>query len=320
MAAGSMAGTSGAAAGASGAAAADAGSSGTSGAAAPAPAVPFQRDGKYVLELGDLSFEVDPQVGGRITRFALAGRDALATAAVHAENWGSTFWPSPQSGWGWPPPAEIDSAPYQASIDGDAIVLEGAISSALGLRVTKRFRADADQLAIAIEFVLHNDSATSASWAPWQISRVPAGGLTFFPTGMKTGARTELAVQQLSGITWYAHDFTAISAADGQKYVADGAEGWLAHATDGLLFLKRFADVPPAQQHASEGEVELYANKADAAARAYVEVECQGPLTEIQPGSTLSWTVTWYLRALPAGVTAAAGSEALAAFARSLVQ
>ena len=194
------------------------------------------------------------------------------------------------------------------------------MSAAVGLRVTKRFRADAQLGAVVMEFVLHNGAAAAASWSPWQISRVPAGGLTFFPTGSKTGARTELSVQQSAGISWYAHDFAAIGAADGEKYVADGAEGWLAHAGGGLLLLKSFADVAPDAQHASEGEIEIYANKADSAALAYVEVECQGPLTAIAPGGTLAWTVTWYLRELPGDVTLDVGSESLAAFARGLVQ
>jgi hypothetical protein len=284
------------------------------------PVIPSERNGRYALEFDDISFEVDPRLGGRVTRFALAGRDTLATSAVHAENWGSTFWPSPQSAWGWPPPAEIDSAPYQGRVDGDAIVLVGATSAALGLRVTKRFRADPAARAVVMEFVLHNDAASAASWAPWQITRVPAGGLTFFPTGTKTGVRTELAVQQSGGITWYAHDFAAISAADGQKYVADGAEGWMAQVKEGLLLLKRWGDVPAEAQHASEGEVEIYANKAAGAALAYVEVECQGPLTEIAAAGTLAWSVTWYLREVPGDVLIEPGSEGLAAFARSLVR
>jgi hypothetical protein len=295
----------------------DAGGGGASGAGDSA--VPIERGGKYALELGDLSFEVDPQAGGRVTRFALGGRDVLASAAVHADNWGSTFWPSPQSGWGWPPPPEIDSAPYAGRIDGDAIVLEGALAAAVGLRVTKRFRADVATRAVVMEFALHNEAAAPARWAAWQISRVPASGLTFFPTGLQTGVRTELAVQQIAGVTWYAHDFTAIGAVDGDKYIADGAEGWIAHANGGLLFVKRFADVPPAEQHASEGEIEIYANKVDSAARAYVEVECQGPLREIAAGGTLEWTVTWYLRELPADLAVAPG-EALAEFARSILE
>jgi hypothetical protein len=94
----------------------------------------------------------------------------------------------------------------------------------------------------------------------------------------------------------------------------------MAHASEQLLLLKRFDDVPATAQHASEGEIEIYANKAQSAALAYVEVECQGPLTQIDAGGMLAWSVTWFLRELPADVSVAAGSETLAAFARGLVR
>jgi len=314
------------AAGGAGGPAAAAGSGGRSenaGAGAGAGtqlAVPIERGGKYVLELGEVSLEVDPRVGGRITAFSLRGRNVLTTASVDPNNWGSTLWPSPQQVWGWPPPPELDSAAYTARVEGDTLVLVGPSSSGIGLSLTKRFRAHAAAGAIAMEFTLHNTGASAASWAPWQVTRVGPNGLTFFPTGSKTGVKTELAVQQALGITWYQHDPAAIGVAGGQKYIADGAEGWLAHVSDGLLFLKAFADVPPAQQHAQEGEIEIYANMAATPAQAYVEVEAQGALVPLAPGAELTWAVTWFLRELPAGVSATAGNPDLAAFARSLLQ
>ena len=62
-------------------------------------------------------------------------------------------------------------------------------------------------------------------------------------------------------------------------------------------------------------DVELYTNKL----HTYVEIEDQGAYVTIAPGMSSSWKVTWYLRKLPAGVEATAGSAELAAFVRDTI-
>ena len=62
----------------------------------------------FVLTLDDVRLEVDATRGGRITALRLGDRNLLSGAEVDAINYGSTFWTSPQSAWGWPPVAEID--------------------------------------------------------------------------------------------------------------------------------------------------------------------------------------------------------------------
>lgn len=49
--------------------------------------------------------------------------------------------------------------------------------------------------------------------------------------------RAELPAIQHSGVTWYAHDPSAISEYSGQKYIADGAGGWLAWVHRDLAFV-----------------------------------------------------------------------------------
>jgi len=55
---------------------------------------------------------------GRITSFLVDGRNFLTDDKVDSLNWGSTFWPSPQSDWDWPPPAAIDNEPYTVTLEG----------------------------------------------------------------------------------------------------------------------------------------------------------------------------------------------------------
>ena len=38
-------------------------------------------------------------------------------------DFGSTFWPAPQSEWNWPPIATYDSKPYTAVVQGNSVKL-----------------------------------------------------------------------------------------------------------------------------------------------------------------------------------------------------
>ncbi len=281
---------------------------------APALLTPVVDDaGRYVLRWSDWSFEVDPSVGGRVVAFRVGGQNLLVGPELDPGNYGSTFWTSPQSAWAWPPVAEIDHAPYAPSIEGDAIVLRGPQSPLLGVSVEKRFTADGKRNAIVSEFRVRNVGSMPVVLAPWQISRVPSGGLSFFPTGDGAFAPSNLAVRQAGGITWYAFDAAAVT--DHQKLFADGREGWLAHIAGDALFVKRFVPVPRVRQAPGEAQIEIYATPA----HTYVEIEAQGSYDEIAPGETLTWQVTWLARRLPPGVAAAVGDPALADFVRTLV-
>src|SRR5579862_7847408 len=106
------------------------------------PITPELREGRHVLAWDDVSFEVDARTGGRVTALRLAGRNLLTGPEVDAGNFGSTFWTSPQSSWGWPPVPEVDHAEYRAAIEGSAIVMRSARSPHLGVEIEKVFSAD----------------------------------------------------------------------------------------------------------------------------------------------------------------------------------
>ncbi len=281
-----------------------------------------RREGVYVLEFGATYFEVHAAPGGRVVQFARGGVPILVTQAQvsgdWANNFGSTFWTSPQAAWGWPPPFGLDGAPYAATIDTNAasITLTSPLT-AIGdaqVELTKTFRADLDADAIVSEFVLRNTGRTVARMAHWQISRVPAGGLTFFPTGRGV-VQDGLGVKEGSGgITWF--DWQTDAPASDGKYIADGAEGWLAHVGNGLIFVKSFADLRLDEAAPGEADVEIYATSPGR----YVEIEPQGPFQQIAPGASMSWRVTWKLRALPKGILQEAGAAGLVELARSLAR
>jgi hypothetical protein len=280
--------------------------------------VPVANGSLYSFQFGDTQFAVDARLGGRIVTFALSGRNILTGPAVDPANFGSTFWPSPQSDWGWPPPTEIDGAPYAASLDGAVLSLSGATAAGLGLAVEKKFSADSQAGVVTVVYTLANRGSKARQATPWEITRVAAGGLTFFPMGEggpRKGPQDLLNPTVVNGVAWFPYNAAAITA--DQKLFADGREGWIAHVDGDLLLVKSFADTLPSQAAPGEAEIEIYAN----AAHTYVEVENQGAYVNLAPGAAAAWTVRWMLRKLDlASTPARAGSAPLLDLVRSLVK
>jgi hypothetical protein len=256
------------------------------------------------LEVDGCRLEVDARRGARVISLRWDGLEVLSGPDVDADNYGSTFWTSPQSDWTWPPPEEIDRAPYAMAAATDVLTFTGPESPALGVRVTKRFRVDRAKGAFSLEYGLHNVGAEPRAYAPWEVTRVPAGGLTLVPGRPSSGP---LPLEEREGACWYRHAPGAPVV--GQKAFTGGQGGLLAHVHNRLLFVKRFAPVPPEAQAPGEAAVEIYACPR------YVELEVQGPYARIEPGDSASWMVTWYLRKLPDHIVVSPGSLGLSAFA-----
>lgn len=292
--------------------------------------MPIERSGKYVLEFGSTLFEVDPAVGGRITQFARDGVNVLADQATteNETNWGSTFWPAPQTDWDptmggdsndWPPIDWIDSLPYTATLEGETIVLTSSAPPAntnlAPLSLVKRFSADLAADAIQIEFILTNAGDVAGAWAPWQVTRFGPGGLTFFPTGTSVVDDT-LPTSDIDGVTWFQHpDGAPYTPEPGWAIIADVGDPWVAQVMGSLVFVTAFPAVTPAEFAPTTGELKIFA----ATDGKYIEVEPLGPYTALEPGASLSWTVRWYLRDLPAEAMAVAGNAALVSFVEGFV-
>jgi hypothetical protein len=277
---------------------------------------------ELVVGVSELSARVVPALGGRIASFSRAGRELLVGPEVNQDNWGSTYWTSPQSAWGWPPVAALDSAPYEvladqplrlrsppALVGGTQVVLEKGIRpSAAG--------------GIELEYALRNVGATPIDVAGWEISRVASGGLTWFETGESAltpiAPHDELVVVRKLGHTFFDH--TSFTAGRSAKLHADGRSGFLAHLTpadaagERLLWLKLFEDTRPAEQAPGEGEIEIFANEDGR----YVEVEVQGRYATLEPGATSVFRVEWRVGPVPRGLDVSVGSRELVEFARSL--
>lgn len=276
-------------------------------AVTPAPmssAVKAGRNGEnFRLELGTLALEVDAKDGGRIVEFSLDGQNALVTRAESGAAYGSSFWPSPQRDWNWPPPVEIDRNAWDAAFTANGLELSSGTSAALGLSVSQSIQLGSSPPCAVIDYTLHNRGAAARRVAPWQNSRVRPGGLTFYPSRDATLPQSTLKLAPRNGVTFFAHDPSTMK--QNQKSFADGLEGFLSHVDRELLFVKVFPDVPRGGAAPGEAEIEIY---VDGAAK-FVEVEQQGAYVEIPPGGSSSWRVVWLLERVPKDLVAPGNTE-----------
>ncbi len=252
----------------------------------------------YRFQLDQWELEVDPSHGGRIVAARIEGENLLSESSVDPVNYGSTFWPSPQRLWGWPPLPEIDSDPYQIEVSDSTLQLTSPVSSQLPLQVTKTFTIEGSSLAVT--YTITNGSSHSLSVAPWEVTRIHPRGTLFYPTGFRQfnpSPFEDLITQVRDGLTWFDYDPDIIQT--NQKLFADGTEGWIAHWDGTYLLLKTFEDIPLAAAAPGEGEIEIFVNGA----KTYIEMEQQGPYTSLLPTTSLSWKVRWYVTKIPtAGV------------------
>lgn len=278
----------------------------------PGVALELDQDGSSTV------LEAIRRKGGLIQDFKLDGRSILFNRPFPNQMDGAIFWPGPQSGWGWPPPLEIDPTPskdyalaYDLEVDRNAraFVLTSPVSPQVNLQLSKRVSMDAERGAMVLDYSIKNTGGETQSWAPWEIARVRPGGLTFYTTGASpptSGPWPALPVVEAAGATWFQQKAT------GGKLYADTGSGWLAHTDGELVFVKCFEKLATGSHAPGEQQVEIY-DGGD-----YVEVEQQGTYAPIAPGARLQWRVFWYLRPMPPGASATAGNPELLAFVQGL--
>ena len=256
-------------------------------AALSAQTVTDNGGGKYALRVGEVTMVVDASRGGKIVSYKYGDKEILSQTRM-PNSFGSTFWTSPQSEWNWPPVSEYDTKPFDAEVTGDKLVLTGEKSGRFGYRVRKEFVAASKDKAIVITYTIVNESGETRKVAPWEISRVPNGGILFFDAKEVTPANNMVGLpfEYKLKAAWYTLD----EARANRKINADG-KGWLAFCDKGLLFVKKFPDLKPSEPAPAEAEIQIYANPG----KTFVEIEEQGAYTTLQPGEEIDWTVRWYL-------------------------
>ncbi len=258
---------------------------------------------------------VDGNYGARILSLKYYGKELLSPYTVNEDNFGSTFWTSPQSDWEWPPIAIFDALPYYMNINGTELQYYSEPDEKSGFQVGKYFKISAIDSAFIITYILKNISNADKSVAPWEVTRRIAGGISFFPAGPDSAIMKKSNLPGVSvkdGIVWFDYDSAKIIT--DSKLFASASEGWLANVKDSILFLKTFTDIPDSQLPPGQGEIEIFANKE----KQYVELENHGEYISLFPGDSSIYKMKWIIRTIPENIDRSAGSEELVNWVRKV--
>lgn len=276
-----------------------------------------QNDNTYLLKFANLQLVVNPLIGGRITSIKLDAKEFLVGKEVHQLNYGSTFWPAPQSIWNWPPPFTLDQAPYEVISSSKTILLKSKVDTVLALQFTKEFSISEADTSIQIKYTIINPSGKDTKISPWEITRMPKGGIAFFPKGLtepKVKNFDPIPYEEINNLLWYKSENKKES--NHKLSVADGSDGWFAYTVDEFIFIKKWGDVLPENQAQGEGEIPLYVSPD----YPYLEIEAQGPFQIVKAGKEINWNMKWFIRKLPSQIKREIGNNELVKFVKRIVR
>lgn len=259
-------------------------------------------DEGFVIKAGDVTMTISAKEGGKVMSYKYGDKEMLSQLRMQNQ-YGSTFWTSPQKEWNWPPVTEFDRGAYTAQDLADTpnqLVLTSQIARKLPFQIVKQYNPDPKGKYIRVAYTIINKGDTERKVAPWEISRVVADeeGLIFFDAPVESITPAGLIpFKGEAGASWYNFE----TGAQNRKINADG-KGWLAYAVNGLLMIKKFDDLTPSQPAPDEAEIQVYVNQG----KTYIELESQGEYKTLAPGESLTWAVDWYLiplkeKAVPSG-------------------
>jgi len=266
------------------------------------------------IQSGDICLQVDPAHGARISSLKLADNELLFTAsdAQANNNWGSTFWLSPQSLWGWPPVAAHDSEPYKVlSFTERSVKLQSRSGS--GAQVTKEFVLNSRQNNRLDLFYTLLAEKNFPEVAAWEITRVPLNGLAFYSV---SGNFIEVPMGEMEykldadNIVWQV--FTPDAGLPEGKIITHGGDGWLAWVSKGLVYIKLYAPISREEIATGEGDIEIYVSDK----LPYAELEVQSAARSLKKGEQLQWQVSWVILPLPENVAPVSGNPKLLALVR----
>jgi hypothetical protein len=270
---------------------------------------------QYAFESSPLYLAVDTADGSRIVSLKWNDTEILYLQSSIDMN-GSTFWPAPQSLWGWPPLAAIDNKPYKVTLSGNKLILSSATEKTLGIRVYKAFSMDKRDSSILIKYYIKNEGSKSLSLAPWEITRVPLNGPIIFSKedGDVWGTLASDAVE-MNGCFWYDQQNSHASN-NANKFFVNG-KGWLAYvnAKDRLVFIKKFDDISSAQFAPGEAEIEVYTTPD----KVYTEIENQGKYVNISSKDSIEYSVRWIVRDIPENIECNVGDSLLVKYVKYLI-
>lgn len=269
-------------------------------------------DSSYTIKVANMIATIDAGHGARVTSLKLDEKEILGSKDLHPKFYGSSLWLSPEGKWKGQ--GVLDEATYTTDIyNGVDIKLISKDDSVRGFRFLKEFHADLMDTSLVLIYTITNISKRAQEVSPWEVTRVPTGGLAFFPKGaLSPTFNSNLTVRDTMGMIYYPYD---PSTKDHEKVYMHGREGWLAYVKDRTAFIKSFPVIAYDEVAPNEESVEMYANKQ----KTYLELENQGRYQNLQPNESLTYKVKWYARHLPDQIKPVIGNKILLEYIRSIV-
>jgi hypothetical protein len=275
-------------------------------------------DKGLTIKTGGMEMVVDAATGSRIVSFKFDREELLGSMNLNKRFYGSTLWLSPEGKWKGQ--GILDAGKYnKESFDGVDLRMQSQNDTLRGFSFTKEFHLNKADTSINIKYTMTNILKNMQEVAPWEVTRVPTGGLIFSPKRSEgdipkaNNMYPLLAIRDSIGIIWYPYDSSTASA---QKLFMDGGEGWIAFVLNNMIFVKKFPVIQSDKAAPNEQNVELYVNKE----KTYVELENQGIYQKLNMGDYLTYNVKWYARRLPTALKIEIGNEALVTYVRNLIK
>ena len=274
-------------------------------------------DGIYQLTCGDVTMEIDGNIGARVVSLRMDGIELLGTSLLNRSMYGSTLWLSPEGKWRGQ--GILDNGTYGLEEStGSYLRLRSLNDTVRGFVFTKEFMTNDMDNSFSINYTITNIDNNDQEVAPWEVTRVPTGGLAFIPKSNPENNPTPNAMYPLLNVQdyietiWYPYDTLQVSP---QKCFMAGGEGWMAYTYEGLIFVKKFPVIENGQAAPNENNIEIYVNRE----KTYIELENQGEYQKLGNGESLTYEVKWYVRRLPDGIKVETGNKSLIDFAKSII-
>ncbi|MFK8163409.1 MAG: hypothetical protein AB8H12_13210 [Lewinella sp.] len=146
----------------------------------------------------NLSLSVDPETGGRVTRYEINGVNVLKPNRNKSEiQFGSSTWTNPQSAWIEAVEPPFDNCPFQITKQQKwSMTLLSEQDKNTGLQLKKSFRFSPVETGIYLlaDYTLYNNGQDTLFRGLWENSSVAYDGVfTFYADSVKTDTDIELA-------------------------------------------------------------------------------------------------------------------------------
>ncbi len=249
---------------------------------------------------------VEPSNGGRIAQLKINEIPVLFEKEETSDVYGSTWWPSPQNKWNWPPPSVINNGAYSVlELSNKRAILQSGVCEASLIQIEKIYELK-DSGHLQVTYTAKNISNQIIQLSHWENTRLPKGGKVLFPVVKFKALKEKLSLPDycyldpsFNGDAVYNEglnsvDFTIpasmMSVLNGRKKLFTlSKSGWSSYINNGVLFIKVFPIIKESDLAPEQGNIELYISEL----QPYIELEQQGSYETIKPSDKTTYTSHW---------------------------